>query len=70
MLAVREFLWAQWAEAAGVDIIGVGDILRMTLFGHEYTLAVTVDQMTHHCKAVREGAPPCHMATILQTVSQ
>ena len=57
MVAVGEFLSAQWAEAAGVDIIGVGDSLGMTLYGHENTLSVTVDQMIHHCKAVREGAP-------------
>tara|TARA_A100001015_G_scaffold298758_1_gene381931 strand:- start:164 stop:1039 length:876 start_codon:yes stop_codon:yes gene_type:complete len=57
MVAVGEFLSAQWAEKAGVDIIGVGDSLGMTLYGHENTLSVTVDQMIHHCKAVREGAP-------------
>ena len=57
MVAVGEFLSAQWAEAAGVDIIGVGDSLGMTLYGHDNTLSVTVDQMIHHCKAVRQGAP-------------
>ena len=57
MVAVGEFLSARWAEQAGVDIIGVGDSLGMTLYGHENTLSVTVDQMIHHCKAVREGAP-------------
>ena len=57
MVAVGEFLSAQWAEEAGVDIIGVGDSLGMTLYGHENTLSVTVDQMIHHCKAVRKGAP-------------
>ena len=57
MVAVGEFLSAQWAESAGVDIIGVGDSLGMTLYGHENTLSVTVDQMIHHCKAVRRGAP-------------
>ena len=29
----------------------------MTLYGHENTLSVTVDQMIQHCKAVRKGAP-------------
>ena len=55
MVAVGEFLSAQWAEEAGVDIIGVGDSLGMTLYGHENTLSVTVDQMIHHCKAVEKG---------------
>ena len=29
----------------------------MTLYGHENTLAITVDQMIEHTKAVRRGAP-------------
>lgn len=57
MVAVGEFLSAQWAARAGVDIIGIGDSLGMTLHGHDNTLAVTVDQMIDHCKAVRRGAP-------------
>ncbi len=57
MVAVGEVLTATWAERAGVDIVGVGDSLGMTLYGHENTLAVTVDQMIEHTKAVRRGAP-------------
>ena len=57
MVAVGEVLTATWAERAGVDIVGVGDSLGMTLHGHENTLAMTVDQMIDHCLAVRRGAP-------------
>lgn len=57
MVAVGEAMSAAWAERAGVDIIGVGDSLGMTLHGHENTLAITVDQMIMHCQAVRRGAP-------------
>ncbi|MEM8979907.1 MAG: 3-methyl-2-oxobutanoate hydroxymethyltransferase [Pseudomonadota bacterium] len=57
MVAVGEVLTATWAERAGVDIVGVGDSLGMTLHGHENTLAMTVDQMIMHTKAVRRGAP-------------
>jgi len=57
MVAVGEVLTATWAQRAGVDIIGVGDSLGMTLHGHENTLAMTVDQMIMHCQAVRRGAP-------------
>ncbi len=57
MVAVGEVLTAAWAERAGVDIVGVGDSLGMTLHGHENTLAMTVDQMIDHCNAVRRGAP-------------
>lgn len=56
MVAVGEAMSAAWAERAGVDIIGVGDSLGMTLHGHENTLAITVDQMIMHCQAVRRGA--------------
>ncbi len=57
MVAVGEVLSAAWAERAGVDIIGIGDSLGMTLYGHENTLAITVDQMIEHTMAVRRGAP-------------
>ena len=57
MVAVGEALTAAWAERAGVDIVGVGDSLGMTLHGHHNTLEMTVDQMIDHCRAVRRGAP-------------
>ena len=57
MVAVGEVMSAAWAERAGVDIVGVGDSLGMTLYGHENTLAMTVDQMIEHARAVRRGAP-------------
>lgn len=55
--SVADFLMAQWAERGGVDVIGVGDSLAMITYGHQNTLAVTVDQMIEHAKAVRRGAP-------------
>ena len=57
MVAVGESMSAAWAERAGVDIIGIGDSLGMTLHGHDNTLAITVDQMIMHIQAVRRGAP-------------
>jgi 3-methyl-2-oxobutanoate hydroxymethyltransferase len=57
MVAIGEVLSAAWAERADVDIVGIGDSLGMTLYGHENTLAMTVDQMIEHTKAVRRGAP-------------
>jgi len=57
MVAVGEVLTATWAARAGVDIVGVGDSLGMTLYGHDNTLAMTVDQMIEHTRAVRRGAP-------------
>ena len=57
MIATGEVLTAAWAERAGIDILGIGDSLGMTLYGHENTLSITVDQMIEHTKAVRRGAP-------------
>ena len=57
MVAVGETMSAAWAERAGMDIIGVGDSLGMTLYGYENTLPITVDHMIEHSRAVRRGAP-------------
>ena len=57
MVAAPDFLMAQWAERAGIDFIGIGDSLGMTLYGHPTTLPMTVDMMIEHTKAVRRGAP-------------
>lgn len=57
MVAVADTLSAAWAERAGIDILGVGDSLGMTLYGHENTLPITIEQMIEHTRAVRRGAP-------------
>ncbi|MFT3914427.1 MAG: 3-methyl-2-oxobutanoate hydroxymethyltransferase [Anaeromyxobacteraceae bacterium] len=46
---------ARWADAAGVDVILVGDSLGMVVQGHDSTLPVTLDQMVYHGAAVRRG---------------
>lgn len=44
------------ADAAGVDMILVGDSLGMVVLGYEDTLSVTMDDMVHHAAAVSRGA--------------
>jgi 3-methyl-2-oxobutanoate hydroxymethyltransferase len=48
---------AGFAEAAGVDMILVGDSLGMCVYGYPGTVPVTMDQCIVHCEAVRRAAP-------------
>lgn len=48
---------AQFAEAAGIDMLLVGDSLGMCVYGYDSTIPVTMDQCIVHCQAVRAGAP-------------
>jgi 3-methyl-2-oxobutanoate hydroxymethyltransferase len=48
---------ARVADAAGVDLILVGDSLAMVVLGYEDTLHVTVADMAHHTAAVARTRP-------------
>ena len=56
-LTAYDFPTAQFAEAAGLDMILVGDSLGMCVYGYNGTVPVTMDQCIVHCEAVRRGAP-------------
>ena len=56
MLTAYDYPSAKLAEAAGVDIILVGDSLGMVVLGYDSTIPVTISDMVHHAKAVRRGA--------------
>jgi len=55
--SVPDYTAARWAEAAGVDVVVVGDSLAMTAHGHPSTIPATMDMMILHAQAVRRGAP-------------
>ena len=48
---------ARIADAAGVDLILVGDSVAMAVLGYEDTLQVTVDDLAHHAAAVARTKP-------------
>ena len=56
MLTAYDYNTARTIDEAGVDMILVGDSLGNVMLGYENTLAVTVDDMIHHGKAVCRGA--------------
>ena len=56
-LTSYDFPTAQFAEAADMDMILVGDSLGMCVYGYSGTVPVTMDQCIVHSEAVRRGAP-------------
>ena len=48
---------ARLADAAGVDLLLVGDSVGNTVLGRPDTLSVTVDEMAHHTRAVAAASP-------------
>ena len=52
-----DYWTAQFAEAADMDMLLVGDSLGMCVYGYEGTVPVTMDQCICHAESVRRGAP-------------
>jgi 3-methyl-2-oxobutanoate hydroxymethyltransferase len=61
MLTAYDFSNAQIVEAAGVDMILVGDSAGVVVHGFKSTREVTMEMMVHHVAAVRRGASNTHL---------
>ncbi len=56
MLTAYDCATAAIMDGAGVPMILVGDSLGMVVLGYESTIAVTMEEMIHHTRAVVRGA--------------
>jgi 3-methyl-2-oxobutanoate hydroxymethyltransferase len=56
MLTAYDFSFAGLFDAAGIDVLLVGDSASNVMAGHETTLPITLDQMIYHASSVIRGA--------------
>ena len=61
MLTCYDATFARLFDAAGMDVLLVGDSLGMVVQGHAHTLPVTVDDVVYHCRAVARNAKLAHV---------
>lgn len=59
MLTAYDFSFARIIDAAGIDVILVGDSASNVMAGNETTLPITMDQMIYHAQAVIRGIDRC-----------
>lgn len=52
MLTAYDYSMAKLIDAAGIDVILVGDSASNVMAGHETTLPITLDQMIYHATSV------------------
>jgi 3-methyl-2-oxobutanoate hydroxymethyltransferase len=69
MLTAYDYPGARLVAEAGIDLILVGDSLGMVVLGYDSTVPVTVEDMVHHTKAVRRGAPEAFVIADLPFLS-
>ena len=57
LVTCYDYTSATMVEASDIEMILVGDSLGMTMLGYDGTVGVTVEDIIHHGKAVKRGAP-------------
>ncbi len=57
VITAYDYPSARLCDAAGVDVILVGDSVGVVFAGHDTTLPVTMDEMLYHIRAVMRAQP-------------
>ncbi len=61
MVTCYDYPTAQMEDAAGIDIIFVGDSVGTNVLGYTAETEVTMEDMLHHLKAVRRGVQAAYL---------
>ncbi len=69
MMTAYDYPSARLAEAAGMDVLLVGDSLGMVVLGYDSTVPVTMADMIHHTRAVCRGATKSFILTDMPFMS-
>lgn len=65
MLTAYDYSMARIFDAAGIDILLVGDSASNVMAGHETTLPITLDQMIYHAQSVIRAIDRCFVVVDL-----
>jgi len=69
MVTAYDATFARLVDAAGVDVVLVGDSLGNVVQGHDTTLPVTLEEMIYHCRCVSRGLTCAHLVGDLPFLS-
>ena len=69
MVTAYDYTMARLVDAAGVDMVLVGDSLGMVIQGSADTLGVTLDDMVYHGRCVARGLTNAHLTVDMPFMS-
>lgn len=69
MVTAYDATMGRLVDAAGVDMVLVGDSVGMVVQGHQDTLSVTLDDMVYHGRCVANGLTQAHLTIDLPFMS-